>query len=163
MLRSPDQEIVYRDLTATLTQILPSANNQRYTVLLNLDAPPDNLLPGETGEMNILCGTRTNALLIPTRALLNDRVWVARDGIAEPRTVKVGFRDSPGADGGKIELLARYQGITVSSGTAAGQPGEIVTVNLQAAAIDEVVVPGAAVHLRAAEIFEEIVTAAAIQ
>ena len=58
-------------------------------------------------------------------------------------TVKIGFRDSPGADGGKIELLARYQGITVTSGVAAGQPGEIVTVSLQAAAIDEVVVPGA--------------------
>jgi RND family efflux transporter MFP subunit len=82
-----------RDFPATLTQILPSANNQRYTVRLDLDTPPDNLLPGETGEMNIICGTRTNALLIPTRALLTDRVWVARDGMVEPRTVKVGFRN----------------------------------------------------------------------
>ena len=83
-----------RDFTATVAQVIPTANNQRYTVNLNLDRPPDNLLPGETGEMNIIIGTRENALLIPSRAvLLNDRVWVVQDGIAEPRTVKTGYRN----------------------------------------------------------------------
>ncbi|HWF20114.1 MAG TPA: efflux RND transporter periplasmic adaptor subunit [Verrucomicrobiae bacterium] len=82
-----------RELPATVAQVLPTANNQRYTVNLNLDKPPDNLLPGETGEMNIICGTRDNALLIPSRALLADRVWVVRDGVAAPREVKVGYRN----------------------------------------------------------------------
>ncbi|MDB6022088.1 MAG: efflux transporter, family, subunit [Pedosphaera sp.] len=82
-----------RELTATVAQVLPTANNQRYTVNLNLDHPPDNLLPGETGEMNIISGTRENALLIPTRALLVDRVWVVQAGVAQPRTVKVGYRN----------------------------------------------------------------------
>lgn len=81
-----------RDFSATVAQVIPTANNQRYTVNLNLDHPPDNLLPGETGELNIIIGTRQNALLIPSRALIAERVWVVQDGIAEPRTVKVGYR-----------------------------------------------------------------------
>ncbi len=82
-----------RELTATVSQVLPTVNNQRYTVNLTLDHPPDNLMSGETGEMNIISGTRENALLIPARALLVDRVWVVSDGIVQPRTVKVGYRN----------------------------------------------------------------------
>jgi RND family efflux transporter MFP subunit len=82
-----------RELAATVEQVLPTAANQRYTVKLNFDQPPPNLLAGETGEMNIISGTRENALLIPTRALLVDRVWVVADDIVKPVTVKVGFRN----------------------------------------------------------------------
>ena len=82
-----------RELTATVSQIIPSSSNQRYTVNLNLDQPPDNLMAGETGEMNFISGTRENALLIPTRALLVDRVWVVADGAVKPRSVKVGYRN----------------------------------------------------------------------
>lgn len=82
-----------RELTATVSEVLPTANNQRYTVNLNLDHPPDNLLPGETGEMNIISGTRQNSLLIPTRAVVANRVWVVQDGVAAPREVKIGFRN----------------------------------------------------------------------
>ena len=57
-------------------------------------------------------------------------------------TVKIGFHKAPGA-GGKLELLARYQGITVARAVAAGQAGEVATATLEAAAIDEVVVAGA--------------------
>ena len=82
-----------RELPATVSQVLPTAANQRYTVNLTLDQPPPNLLAGETGEMNIISGTRENALLIPTRALLVDRVWVVENGSVRPVTVKVGFRN----------------------------------------------------------------------
>ncbi len=82
-----------RELAATVLQVLPTVNNQRYTVNLTLDQPPDNLMSGETGEMNIISGTRENALLIPSRALVVDRVWVVQDGVVQPRTVKVGFRN----------------------------------------------------------------------
>ncbi|HZV36840.1 MAG TPA: efflux RND transporter periplasmic adaptor subunit [Verrucomicrobiae bacterium] len=81
------------NLTATVTQVLPTANNQHYTVNLDLDQPPANILPGETGEMNIISGKRENALLIPARAVLGERVWVVQDGVAVPREVKIGYHN----------------------------------------------------------------------
>jgi multidrug efflux pump subunit AcrA (membrane-fusion protein) len=82
-----------KELSATVSQVIPTANNQRYTVNLDFDHPPDNLMAGETGEMNIISGTRENALLIPTRALSGDKIWVVQDDMVKPRTVKVGFRN----------------------------------------------------------------------
>jgi HlyD family secretion protein len=82
-----------RQFTATVLLILPAPNNQRYTLNLDFDQPPGNLLTGETGEMNIISATREHALLIPTRAVLTDRVWVVQDGMVKPRTVKVGLRN----------------------------------------------------------------------
>lgn len=58
-------------------------------------------------------------------------------------TVTIGFRRNAGADGGKVELLGRYQGIVVARTVAVGQAGEVVTATLEAAAIDEVIVAGA--------------------
>jgi HlyD family secretion protein len=82
-----------QDFTATVSQILPTANNQRYTITLTLDKAPPNLMSGMTGEMNIIAGKRENALIIPSRALLADHVLVVRDGVIESRTVKIGFRN----------------------------------------------------------------------
>jgi RND family efflux transporter MFP subunit len=82
-----------RDFTATVTQVLPTANNQRYTVTLTIDNPPANLMDGMTGEMNIIAGTREHALIVPSRAVLADRVLVVKDGVVKPRTVKIGFHN----------------------------------------------------------------------
>lgn len=82
-----------RDFTATVSQILPTANNQRYTVTLTLDNPPPNLMSGMTGEMNIIAGKRENVLIIPSRAVLADHVLVVKDSVIAPRTVKIGFRN----------------------------------------------------------------------
>ena len=82
-----------QDFTATVAQILPTANNQRYTITLMLDNPPSNLMSGMTGEMNIIAGKREDALIIPSRALLANRVLVVKNGIVKPRVVKVGFRN----------------------------------------------------------------------
>jgi RND family efflux transporter MFP subunit len=84
----PDQ-----DLMATVTQVLPTANNQRYTITLTLDKAPPNLMSGMTGEMNIIAGKRENALIIPSRALLGDRVLVVKDNVVKPRAVKDGFHN----------------------------------------------------------------------
>src|SRR5438874_1266693 len=54
--------------------------------------PPDNLMAGMTGEMNIITGTHENVLLVPTRALLVDQALIVKRAIVRPRTVKVGFR-----------------------------------------------------------------------
>ncbi len=83
-----------RQFTARVTAILPAADpeTQRYTVVLDLENPPENLLAGMTGEMNIITGQHENALLVPTRALLVDQALVVNGRTVESRTVQVGFR-----------------------------------------------------------------------
>jgi RND family efflux transporter MFP subunit len=81
------------NLVATVSQILPTANNERYTVLLTLDKMPSNLMAGMTGEMNIIAGQREHALIIPSQAVLGGRVLVVKDDVVKPRAVKVGFHN----------------------------------------------------------------------
>jgi len=83
-----------RQFSATVTSIVPAADpeTQRYTVLLDLENPPENLLAGMTGEMNIITGRHPNALLVPSRAVLVDQVWRVKLGVIEKRTVRIGYR-----------------------------------------------------------------------
>src|SRR5881392_3545412 len=83
-----------RSFTARVTSVQPAADptTQRYTVVLEMENPPDNLMVGMTGEMNIITGTHQHALLVPTRALFVDQALVVNGGIVQPRTVNVGFR-----------------------------------------------------------------------
>jgi multidrug efflux pump subunit AcrA (membrane-fusion protein) len=83
-----------RSFTARVTSVQPAADptTQRYTVVLEMENPPDNLMAGMTGEMNIITGTHDNALLVPTRALLVDQALIVKHGIVHSRTVAVGFR-----------------------------------------------------------------------
>jgi RND family efflux transporter MFP subunit len=83
-----------RTFTARVTSVQPAADptTQRYTVVLEMEKPPDNLMVGMTGEMNIITGAHQNALLVPTRALLVDQALIVNGGIVHARTVKVGFR-----------------------------------------------------------------------
>ena len=79
---------------AKVSSIQPAADpdTQRYTVILEMEKPPDNLMAGMTGEMNIITGMHENAILLPTRALIVDQAWLVRRGIVQKRTIKVGFR-----------------------------------------------------------------------
>ena len=90
------QLYAYRTITfiAHVTSIQPAADptTQRYTVVLEMENPPDNLMAGMTGEMNIITGTRKNVLLVSTRALLVDQALIVKGGIVHARTVQVGFR-----------------------------------------------------------------------
>jgi RND family efflux transporter MFP subunit len=83
-----------RNFTARVTSVQPAADptTQRYTVVLEMENPPDNLMVGMTGEMNIITGVHENALLVPTRALLVDQALLVNGGIVQRRTVNVGFR-----------------------------------------------------------------------
>ena len=83
-----------KQFTAKVTAILPAADpeTQRYTVILDLENPPDNLLAGMTGEMNVITGKHENALLVPTRGLVVDQALVVRHQIVAARTVRVGYR-----------------------------------------------------------------------
>jgi HlyD family secretion protein len=90
------QVYAYRSRTfrAKVAAIQPAADveTQRYTIVLDLEDPPENLMAGMTGEMNIITGTHPDALLIPTRALLVDQALVVKHGLVQSRTVKIGYR-----------------------------------------------------------------------
>jgi HlyD family secretion protein len=80
------------DLVGTLKKILPQAENQVYRVIFSLDNPPALLLPGMTGEMNIIIGERKNTLTIPSRALRHgDTVLAVIDGRVKEVHVHIGF------------------------------------------------------------------------
>ena len=83
-----------KQFSAQVSSIQPAADpeTQRYTIVLELENPPDNLMAGMTGEMNIITGTHENVLIVPTRALLVDQALVVKRGIVQARTVKLGFR-----------------------------------------------------------------------
>jgi RND family efflux transporter MFP subunit len=83
-----------KTFTAHVTSIQPAADptTQRYTVVLDMDTPPDNLMAGMTGEMNIITGQHPNVLLVPTRALLVDQALVVKHNVVRRRTVKVGYQ-----------------------------------------------------------------------
>jgi RND family efflux transporter MFP subunit len=83
-----------QQFTASVSSIQPAADpeTQRYTIVLQLEKPPDNLMAGMTGEMNIITGTHEHVLLVPTRALLVDQALVIDNGVVQKRTVNVGFR-----------------------------------------------------------------------
>jgi RND family efflux transporter MFP subunit len=95
-MKAKVQLYAYRTQTfaARVSSIQPAADpdTQRYTVILEMEKPPDNLMAGMTGEMNIITGSHDNALLMPTRALLVDQALVVKRGIVQRRTIKVGFR-----------------------------------------------------------------------
>jgi RND family efflux transporter MFP subunit len=95
-MKAKVQLYAYRlqSFNAQVSSIQPAADpeTQRYTVVLEMEKPPDNLMAGMTGEMNIITGTHDNAVLLPTRALLVDQVFLVKRGIVQRRTVKVGFR-----------------------------------------------------------------------
>ena len=60
-------------------------------VHLSVEIDPKLLVPGITGEVNIVVDARDNAIIIPRRALFGRSVFVVNNGRVEMRTVEVGF------------------------------------------------------------------------
>ena len=83
-----------RKFSARVSAVQPAADpdTQRYAVVLDLENPPENLMAGMTGEMNIIIGRHENALLVPTRALIADQALVINHSVVQSRTVNVGYR-----------------------------------------------------------------------
>ncbi len=77
-----------------IVKIFPTADpkTQRYTLELDVDIPQDKLVPGLTGEVTILVGSRENAKIIPTRALMGYKVFVIRDGKLVLQDLELGYR-----------------------------------------------------------------------
>ena len=83
-----------RQFSAKVSAIQPAADpeTQRYTIILDLEDPPENLMAGMTGEMNVITGRHENVLVLPTRALVVDQALIVKNGLIQSRTVKVGYR-----------------------------------------------------------------------
>jgi multidrug efflux pump subunit AcrA (membrane-fusion protein) len=77
-----------------VSAIQPAADpeTQRYTIVLDLENPPDNLLAGMTGEMNIITGKHEDALLVPTRSIIVDQALVLHANMVQAHTVQIGYR-----------------------------------------------------------------------
>ena len=78
---------------AEVVQILPTAEaeTQRYLVHLDVKCPPEVLVPGLTGEVNIIVGERPAKALIPRRALFGNNVYAVVNGRVQLRKVEVGY------------------------------------------------------------------------
>lgn len=88
---------------ATISKVLPSADvtTQRYSVYLDVALPEGKpVMPGLTGEVNIIIAERANAVTIPRRALVGDYVYVVTSGKVVLRKVEKGYDSS-----NQIEIL----------------------------------------------------------
>ncbi|HRE82993.1 MAG TPA: efflux RND transporter periplasmic adaptor subunit [Opitutaceae bacterium] len=91
---------------ASVSKVLPTADptTQRYIVYLNVDIDTAKLVPGLTGEVSIVVDEHLNTLVIPRRALFGGKVYVAKNGVVELRSVKLGFTSL-----NKVEVLEGLQ------------------------------------------------------
>jgi RND family efflux transporter MFP subunit len=78
---------------ASITKILPTADpqTQRYMIHLNVDLPPERLVPGLTGEVSIVVGQREAAAIVPRRALRGNQLLVVSGGRVQLRNVTLGY------------------------------------------------------------------------
>lgn len=78
---------------AKVVKKLPTADadTQRYIVHLEVKIEPEKLVPGLTGEVNIITGQREAQTIIPRRALFDNNVYVVADGRVQLRKVEVGY------------------------------------------------------------------------
>ncbi len=63
---------------------------EEFLVVIQVTSLPKEVLPGMSADVSIVVGTHKNSLLIPARALENDRVKRVRDGKTSDVKVKVG-------------------------------------------------------------------------
>ena len=78
---------------AKVSKMLATADDaQRFEVWLDVEAEPEMLLPGSTGEVTITVDSHPDAIVIPRRALFGgDSVWVVKNGRVERRKVTIGY------------------------------------------------------------------------
>lgn len=82
-----------REFHGTVKTFFATANSQEKTRLLTVevDASKEVLVPGLTGEGLLVKERHENAILVPRRALVGNRLYVVEDGKIEVREVKFGF------------------------------------------------------------------------
>jgi RND family efflux transporter MFP subunit len=82
-----------RTFKATVTGLSSFSNpdNKTRTVFMVVDAPDDTLVPGLTGEAVLIKAEHKNAIIIPRRALIGNRVYIVKGGRIDIRKVTPGF------------------------------------------------------------------------
>jgi len=82
-----------KNLVGTLLTVGSAPVNQAYPVTFTLDDTTQSLLPGMTGEMNVIIGEHKNALTIPTRAIRHGFVVLTVvDGVVHEVRCRIGFK-----------------------------------------------------------------------
>jgi multidrug efflux pump subunit AcrA (membrane-fusion protein) len=111
-------------------EVLPDANRDRkvFVAKVELEAPPPGLRSGMSAEVNIVASTKEGALLAPTEAIEEGKVWLVQGGVLARRAVKVGVRDLLRVE--ILEGLAEGDQVVVSGADKAGE-GKRVTVELR--------------------------------
>lgn len=83
-----------RDFQAKVTKIRSQGQNQSFEVILHLTDEVHDVLPGMTGEANIVIGQRENTLMVPTRAIRDGNLlYVIRGGKVHLERVTTGYRN----------------------------------------------------------------------
>jgi RND family efflux transporter MFP subunit len=77
--------------TVTGTSLFADADKKTRTVFISVNEPDDLLVPGLSGEGVLIKDERKDAILIPRRALIGDRVLVVDGGRVAVRKVRTGF------------------------------------------------------------------------
>ena len=77
--------------TVNRMEDIANSNNKTRNLFVSVDAPDDVMVPGLTGEGYLVKDERSDAILIPRRALIGNLVYVVTDGKIEVRRVKPGF------------------------------------------------------------------------
>lgn len=82
-----------RTFDGVVNRMADVANSKSKTrnVFVSVNAPDDVLVPGLTGEGYLVKDERSDAVLIPRRALIGNMVYVVRGGIVDVRRVRPGF------------------------------------------------------------------------
>lgn len=82
-----------REFQAKVSTLFATANSNEKTrkLFLKVDAENQVLVPGLTGEGYLIKNERPDAVIIPRRALVGNRVFVVKDGVVSVRVVKTGF------------------------------------------------------------------------
>lgn len=80
-------------IRAVVEYLFPVADSEAKTrvVALRVEGGDPRLVPGLTGEAVLMKDTRPNAVLIPRRALMGNRVYVVQDEVVQVREVRSGF------------------------------------------------------------------------
>jgi multidrug efflux pump subunit AcrA (membrane-fusion protein) len=92
-----------REFSGVVAAIYPKAviqeNVVNYDVVVRINDPSQEMLrPEMTASVSIALDTRENVLAVPSRAVRRERgksvVYVSRDGRAQSREVRTGWKDS---------------------------------------------------------------------
>ncbi len=84
-----------RKVTGKVADLFPDADRDTKTFLgkIELGAPPQGLRSGMSAEVNIITDRHDDVVLVPAGAVASGKLFVAEDGRAHERAVRVGLRD----------------------------------------------------------------------